>query len=84
MGISNPGSAYVTLLTLRGFIQTVLALVYLLHINPVLATAYSLLIVGATSLAGSVSFMKNGLVDYKTALILPSHRLLLFTRLENF
>lgn len=57
-----------------GSILTVPALVYLLHINPVLATAYSLFVVGATSLAGSVSFMRKGLVDYKTAFIfaLPS------------
>lgn len=52
-----------------GSILTVPALVYLLHISPVLATAYSLFVVGATSLAGSVSFMRKGLVDYKTALI---------------
>lgn len=52
-----------------GSILTVPALVYLLHISPVLATAYSLFVVGATSLAGSVAFMRKGLVDYKTALI---------------
>lgn len=52
-----------------GSILTVPALVYLMHISPVLATAYSLFVVGATSLAGSVSFMKKRLVDYKTALI---------------
>lgn len=52
-----------------GSILTVPALVYLLHISPVLATAYSLFVVGASSLAGSVSFMRKGLVDYKTALI---------------
>lgn len=52
-----------------GSILTVPALVYLLHINPVLATAYSLFVVGATSLAGSVSFMRKGLVNYKTAFI---------------
>lgn len=52
-----------------GSILTVPALVYLLNINPVLATAYSLFVVGATSLAGSFSFMKKGLVNYKTALV---------------
>lgn len=52
-----------------GSILTVPALVYLLHVNPVLATAYSLFVVGATSLAGSFSFMKKGLVNYKTALV---------------
>jgi len=52
-----------------GSILTVPTLVYLLHVNPVLATAYSLFVVGATSLAGSFSFMKKGLVNYKTALV---------------
>ncbi|MEX2591709.1 MAG: sulfite exporter TauE/SafE family protein [Anditalea sp.] len=52
-----------------GSILTVPALVYLLHVNPVLATAYSLFVVGVTSLAGSFSFMKKGLVNYKTALV---------------
>ena len=52
-----------------GSILTVPALVYLLHVSPVLATAYSLFVVGATSLAGSVSFMRKGLVDYKTAVV---------------
>lgn len=52
-----------------GSILTVPALVYLLHVNPVLATAYSLFVVGATSLAGSFSFMKKGLVNYKTAAV---------------
>lgn len=52
-----------------GSILTVPVLVYLLNVNPVLATAYSLFVVGVTSLAGSFSFMKKGLVNYKTALI---------------
>lgn len=52
-----------------GSILTVPALVYLLHVSPVLATAYSLFVVGATSLAGAFSFMKKGLVNYKTALV---------------
>lgn len=52
-----------------GSILTVPILVYLLGVNPVLATSYSLFVVGATSLAGSFSFMKKGLVDYKTAAV---------------
>ena len=64
-----------------GSILTVPAMVYLLHVNPMLATAYSLFVVGATSLAGSFSFMKKGLVDYKTALVFatPSFIALSFT-----
>lgn len=52
-----------------GSILTVPILVYLLGVNPVLATAYSLFVVGATSLAGAASFMKKGLVNYKTAMV---------------
>jgi uncharacterized protein len=65
-----------------GSILTVPALVYLLHISPVLATAYSLFVVGATALAGSVSFVKKGLVDYKTAFIFatPSFMAVYLTR----
>lgn len=51
-----------------GSILTVPVLVYLLNVSPVLATAYSLFIVGATSLAGSFSFMQKGLAHYKTTL----------------
>lgn len=52
-----------------GSILTVPALVYLLSVSPVLATAYSLFVVGASALAGSLSFMKKGLVNYRTAAV---------------
>ncbi len=52
-----------------GSILTVPALVYLLGISPVLATAYSLFIVGFSSLVGSVNFMRKKLVDYRTAIV---------------
>ncbi len=65
-----------------GSILTVPILVYLLGIGPVLATAYSLFIVGITSLAGSITFMKKGLVDYKTAAVfaVPSFIAVYLTR----
>jgi uncharacterized membrane protein YfcA len=65
-----------------GSILTVPILVYLLGINPVLATAYSLFVVGFTPLAGSFSFMKKGLVNYKTALVfaVPSFIAVYLTR----
>lgn len=37
-----------------GSILTVPVLVYLFHVNPVLASAYSLFIVGASSLVGAI------------------------------
>jgi hypothetical protein len=44
-------------------------LVYLFGVNPVIATAYSLFIVGATSLVGTLPKYKNGEVNIKTAII---------------
>lgn len=52
-----------------GSILTVPILVYLFNIDPVLATAYSLFIVGVTSLVGSFSHMKMGNIDFRTALV---------------
>jgi uncharacterized membrane protein YfcA len=52
-----------------GSILTVPVLVYLFGIDPVLATAYSLFIVGSTSLVGAFPKYKQGLVNTKTAII---------------
>jgi uncharacterized membrane protein YfcA len=52
-----------------GSILTVPVLVYLFGTEPVLATAYSLFIVGLTSAVGSVDYLKKGLVNIKTAII---------------
>ncbi len=52
-----------------GSILTVPVLVYLLGVEPVAATAYSLFIVGLTSLVGSWSKYKEGFVDLKTAAV---------------
>lgn len=57
-----------------GSILTVPILVYLFQVDAVTATAYSLFIVGLTSLVGSFSHMKMGNVHWRTALVfgLPS------------
>ena len=52
-----------------GSILTVPVLVYLFGIDPVLATAYSLFIVGATSLVGVFPKYRDGVVNVKTAVI---------------
>jgi uncharacterized membrane protein YfcA len=52
-----------------GSILTVPVLVYLFAIEPVLATAYSLFIVGLTSAVGSITYFKKGLVNIKTAIV---------------
>lgn len=52
-----------------GSILTVPVLVYLFGLDAVLATTYSLFIVGTTSFAGSLSFLRKGLVNIKTAIV---------------
>ena len=52
-----------------GSILTVPVLVYLFGIVPVTATAYSLFIVGTTSVVGSITYFKKGLVNLRTALV---------------
>jgi uncharacterized membrane protein YfcA len=52
-----------------GSILTVPILVYVMGVDPVLATAYSLFIVGATALVGGVQNARLGTVDFKTVLI---------------
>ncbi len=66
-----------------GSILTVPILVYLFSIDAVLATAYSLFIVGFTSLIGSFSHMKLGNVHWRTAIVfgIPSIISVFLTRL---
>lgn len=52
-----------------GSILTVPVLVYILAVNPVTATAYSLFVVGTSSLVGAVKKMKKKLVDLRTATV---------------
>ncbi|UKJ07523.1 sulfite exporter TauE/SafE family protein [Solitalea lacus] len=52
-----------------GSILTVPILVYLFHIDTVQATAYSLFIVGLTSLVGSVSHFKQNNIDWRSVLM---------------
>jgi len=65
-----------------GSILTVPVLVYLLKVEPVVATAYSLFIVGSASLVGAFPKYKQGQVNLKTALIfgLPSIAAVFATR----
>jgi len=50
-----------------GSILTVPILVYVLHLNPVIATAYSLFIVGTSSGIGSIQNFRKDLIDVKSA-----------------
>lgn len=65
-----------------GSILTVPVLVYLFGVEPVMATAYSLFIVGLTSAVGVFPKYKEGLVDVRTGLIFgaPSIATVFLTR----
>lgn len=65
-----------------GSILTVPVLVYLFGVDPVLATAYSLFIVGGTSLVGAFPKYKEGLINIPTAIVfgIPSIAAVFATR----
>ena len=50
-----------------GSILTVPVLVYLFHLDPLLATSYSLFIVGSTSAVGAVPYFRQQLIDFRSA-----------------
>lgn len=52
-----------------GSILMVPILVYVFTLNPVMATSYSLFVVGSTSLVGAFNNYRKGLVSIKTALL---------------
>ncbi len=66
-----------------GSILTVPILVYLFRVDAVLATAYSLFIVGLVSLVGSVSHIRQQNVEMRTAIVfgIPSIIAVFLTRL---
>lgn len=66
-----------------GSILTVPIMVYIVGINPVVATAYSLFVVGVTSLFGAIKNFKRKLVDVRTAVIfaIPAFIAVYLTRL---
>ncbi len=65
-----------------GSILTVPVLVYLFAVFPVTATAYSLFIVGVTSVVGSINYFRKGLVNIRTAAVfgIPSIIAVFLTR----
>jgi uncharacterized protein len=52
-----------------GSILTVPVMVYLFGLQPLLATSYSLFIVGSTSLFGAINNLRKGMVNVKAALL---------------
>lgn len=65
-----------------GSIITVPILVYILQLNPITATAYSLFVVGSTSLTGTFKNIQKRLVDFKTGFVfaLPALTTVYLTR----
>ena len=65
-----------------GSILSVPILVYMFSIEPVMATSYSLFIVGITSLVGSISHIKQKTISFKTAVVfgIPSVVTVFLTR----
>jgi uncharacterized membrane protein YfcA len=65
-----------------GSILTVPVLVYLFHVEPMIATAYSLFIVGASSLVGAFPKYRQGMISMKTAIVfgIPSIAAVFATR----
>lgn len=65
-----------------GIILTVPVLVYLFRLDALIATTYSLLIVGLSGVVGAVSYFRKGLVNLMMAIVfgLPSIVALLVTR----
>ena len=52
-----------------GSILAVPVFVYLFHLNPILATSYSLFVVGFSAAVGTLINIKKKLINYKTAFI---------------
>lgn len=66
-----------------GSILTLPILVYIMGIEPVYGTAYSLFIVGITAVTGSIEYARKKLIDFRAAFIfaLPALVAVYFTRL---
>jgi len=88
MEIAGFAAAFVIGITLGlmgggGSILAVPVLVYMLGISPVLATAYSLFVVGIASLTGAINNIHKGQICFKTAVVfaIPSFIAVYLTRL---
>ncbi len=67
-----------------GSILTVPILVYLLSVKPVLATGYSLVIVGSAALTGAIRYWRNDLVNIKVALLFAAPAMLTVLATRTF
>ncbi len=67
-----------------GSILTVPILVYLLGVKPVVATGYSLLVVGTAALTGAIRYWRHGLVNIRAALMFAIPAMLTVLATRNF
>jgi uncharacterized protein len=67
-----------------GSVLTVPVFVYMLHINPVLATTYSLFVVGSCSLVGGARAWHKGLIDLPTIIYFGVSSLLTVFLVRHF
>lgn len=67
-----------------GSILTVPILVYLLGVKPVVATGYSLLVVGSAALTGAIRYQRNGLVNLKAAAMFAAPAMLTVLATRTF
>lgn len=67
-----------------GSILTVPILVYLLGVKPVVATGYSLLVVGSAALTGAIRYWRNDLVNIKAALMFAAPAMLTVLAARTF
>lgn len=65
-----------------GSILTVPIFVYILDIDPIQATAYSLFVVGVSASIGALKYMRKGLINYRAAILfaVPSFMAIFMTR----
>ena len=65
-----------------GSILTVPILVYVLAVDPVTATAYSLFVVGVSALVGAIRNAQKGMVDFRTGIVfaIPAFLAVFLTR----
>lgn len=67
-----------------GSILTVPILVYLLGVKPVVATGYSLLVVGSAALTGAFHYGRNGLVNLRAVLMFAAPAMLTVLATRTF
>lgn len=67
-----------------GSVLTVPVFVYMLHVNPVLATTYSLFVVGSCSLVGGARAWYKGLIDFPTVIYFGASSLVTVFLVRHF